>query len=124
MEFDEEAHNFIAYLTPEKRLQVCLELSEILRLNTPEVTTEKRGILDRTTTHLGKYSTNYRQLFQCKNDRNAEIIIRKVSQTTIFQQHSYLEIFFNFNEISLDFIYKIIDLLQQEMHPQSEVVYN
>ena len=111
--FYEEAQDFVSYLTPEERSYVFQNLSEILQLchstQTKPIAREKKTIF------FVKPDTNYQQLFQCKNNRNEEIIVRKVSQSSFFQQRSYIEVFLNFKEIPVDFIYNIAEILQQEL---------
>lgn len=118
----EEAHNFVSYLTPEERLEVFEDLLEILHLCNH--TDAKKTFWNEKMTAFVKSYTHCKQLFQCKNNRNEEIIIRKVSESNFFQQQTHIEVFFNFKETSVDFIYKITEILQQELFNQEEFAVN
>ncbi len=122
IEFYEEAHHFLSYFTPEEKKALFYELTRVLHKYNESLT--RKTFWNERIVLPAKPAYRCKQLFQCKNHHNEEIVIREVRQGNFFQQQSYFEVFFNFKEISFEFIKKIIELLQYEIYPVGQFAIN
>lgn len=116
----DEVRQFISYLTPEDKKELLDTLADVL----PQFNQFPTKPINQTKNF--SFFKNYitcNQIIQLKNHRNDEIILRQVQESNLLQKYSYVEVFYNFEEISLSFVQQIYREIQKQLKNEQKSVY-
>ncbi|MFD2729852.1 hypothetical protein [Enterococcus camelliae] len=109
-----DAHTFYDSLSTDLQELLTSDIHEVMY---SEIYTNYRKIHPFLKNFYEKKLVNviHRNVFQYQNQKNQELIIQTIETTYFFKTYHFLKIFYNFQEVSIDFLQELLNYSQSKV---------